>query len=109
MGVFAWFRRKGGKTAEAATGAADTTAAAGPEERTGESAEAGGTEVRERPEEAAEAATAETAPGEPDAAEPAGKSADGEASEESADGVEIPRQQSAGDAVDNGAGEGARA
>ncbi|WP_228983980.1 hypothetical protein [Streptomyces sp. DH12] len=113
MGVFAWFRRKGEKD--------EATAGATPEEAAGTALTDGSQERAEGPSdgagtpEGAEAPTAGTDPAEPascgvtSGADATGEAAsDGAAPGESADGVDIPKQQSAGKAADNEAGEGAR-
>ncbi|MFI6107079.1 hypothetical protein [Streptomyces sp. NPDC051310] len=88
MGVFAWFRRKGKESAAASTEETATT----PVTADGEAA-----------------AEAEAAPG--TAPEMSGTTEADEtaaAPEAAAEGVDIPKQQSAEEAADNEAGEGAR-
>ncbi|WP_329424861.1 hypothetical protein [Streptomyces sp. NBC_01268] len=88
MGVFALFRRKSSTTAATDVAVAVDTAA-----------EAG--DVTEQPQGTAEPVEADAEAG-TEAAEPV-------AAEAKAEAVEIPKQQSAEAAADNGAGEGARA
>ncbi|MFF9869047.1 hypothetical protein ACF1G0_27220 [Streptomyces sp. NPDC013953] len=87
MGVFAWFSRKGKESAAASTEETATTpvTAAGD---AGAEAEASGT----APEPSGTADAEETAA----------------TSDTAAEGVDIPKQQSAEEAADNEAGEGAR-
>ncbi|MEU9609181.1 hypothetical protein [Streptomyces sp. NPDC048057] len=95
MGVFSWFSRKPkGSSSEAPRGAsaeAEAPAAAADETGAKPSATSEPTEVETAPAGAAKDAGAPGPSGCPDAA-----------------GVDIPRQQSAGDAADSEAGESAR-
>jgi hypothetical protein len=109
MGVFSWFR---GKPAAAEEASAPEAVAGTPAE---ESEESGRSEVSDgtaeapaaaEPEAVAPAAGAVEATGSTDAAaETAVPLLEGETA---AEAVEIPRQQSAGEAADSEAGEGAR-
>ncbi|MFF3322898.1 hypothetical protein [Streptomyces sp. NPDC002889] len=96
MGVFSWFRSKPSATVEASTDEAGTAAATAESPADGVTGSASGTEAPDGPAAAlAEEARAEvTGSVESDAA--------------AVEGVEIPKQQSAEEAADNEAGEGAR-
>ncbi|QIP84302.1 hypothetical protein GLX30_09985 [Streptomyces sp. Tu 2975] len=110
MGVFSWFRRKPATAEEAS---APKAAVGTPAEESGESEESGRSEVSDGTAEASvaaepaeEVAPAVEATGSTDAAaETAVPPVDGDTT---AAAVEIPRQQSAGEAADSEAGEGAR-
>ncbi|GGT48306.1 hypothetical protein GCM10010271_60760 [Streptomyces kurssanovii] len=110
MGVFSWFR---GKSAAAVEASAPEAAVGAPAEESEESVRsevsdgtAEAPAVAEPAEEVAPAAGAVEATGSSDtAAEAAVPPLDGGTA---AEAVEIPRQQSAGEAADSEAGEGAR-
>ncbi|MET9422475.1 hypothetical protein ABZY06_17330 [Streptomyces sp. NPDC006540] len=110
MGVFSWFRGKPTAAEEASTPEAAAGTPAEESEESGRSEVSDGTAeapaAAEQAEEVAPAAGAVEATGSTDAAaEPAVPPLDGDTA---AEAVEIPRQQSAGEAADSEAGEGAR-
>ncbi|WP_328395662.1 hypothetical protein OHS70_09500 [Streptomyces sp. NBC_00390] len=96
MGVFSWFRSKPTVTAEASTEEAGTTGLAAGSAAGTTSGPASDTEGPAR----AEAGLTEETGADETESVPSGPAA--------VEGVEIPKQQSAGEAADNEAGEGAR-